>query len=119
MNLYEILLPVTNNDGERMHLAHGRLQDFLLETIGGYTECPNVEGAWRNDTGLVMYDKSVPYRVTCHSEDWRKIVARAFELWPDQQAIFHTKLGEATIEERPLLSVPMDHAAYKEKFYYD
>jgi hypothetical protein len=116
MNLYEILLPVQDNAHKDMAAAHELFRAFLVDENGGYSMGRIQSGAWRAGNGMIMYDYMVPYRVACEPNDWRKIVARAFELWPDQETIFHARIGEATIEERP---APMDHAAYKEKFYYD
>jgi hypothetical protein len=98
MNLYEILLPVTDNDGADMGGAHNAFRNFLLEKVGGYTQAAPVRGAWL-DGAATYHDTLVPYRVTCSPDGWRKIVRRAFELWPDQKAIFHAHIGTATIEE--------------------
>jgi hypothetical protein len=127
MILYEILLPVQDNSHQDMAAAHELFRAFLVDENGGYTMGRIQTGAWCNELGVVMYDYMVPYRVACDAVAWRKIVASAFDLFPDQLAIFHAKIGEATIEERPAppMVLPVndlaaiDHAAYKEKFYYD
>ena len=130
MNLYEILLPVEDNSGFDLREPHRRFAVFLLETAGGYTVDTERTGAWRDPKGNVILDRVRPYRVAGpNSLQWRMIVERAFELFPDQEAIFHAKIGEATIEDRPaaplVLSVndlaAIDLAAEKgrEGHYYD
>ena len=105
MNLYEILLPMANNAGHGMQSAHTDFHAFLIDHYGGYTKGRPASGYWRNGRGIVIHDYMVPYRVACEPTAWLKIVARAFELFPDQEAIFHAQIGVATIEARPALPV--------------
>ena len=129
MTLYEILLPVEDNSGATLGGAHRRFVMFLLDTAGGYTVGNERMGAWRDPRGCLVLDRVRPYQVTCEDAAWRKIVARAFELFPDQLAIFHAKIGDATIEDRPAAPLvisakdlaAIDLAAEKgrEGHYYD
>ena len=112
MKLFEILLPLHNNSGISMHLAHVQFQAYALHIAGGFTKCGVVEGAWRNDAGIKMVDYLLPYRVMCSPEQWAQIVARAFALFPDQEAICHSHIGECTIEphSRPAILPRMARA---------
>ena len=98
MRLFEILLPQTDNDGQSMRQSFVVFEAYALHIAGGFTKCGVVEGQWRNDNGTIMTDYLLPYRVACSPAQWAQIVSRAFALWPDQEAICHSHIGECTIE---------------------
>jgi hypothetical protein len=96
MKLYEILLPVTNG-----YARHMEFREYVSQVVGGYTQCPTVDGSWLNPfSKKYELDKLVPYRVATTATMWRLIVRKAFELFPEEDAIMHSELGNATIENR-------------------
>lgn len=59
-----IILPLRDNAGHGVPLAHDELQMHLCEQFGGYT-AQNVRGAWLSPHNAVMQDASVAYDVAC------------------------------------------------------
>jgi hypothetical protein len=107
----EILLPVTDNAGDDMAAAHCVFREYLLSSFGGFTQCTDVKGAWRDEkTGVTYWDVLTPYRVCFIASradgDWREefetrgALAVAMRQFPDQEAIFVSMIGEALIAER-------------------
>jgi hypothetical protein len=111
MTQIEILLPVTDNAGNDTSSAHAIFREYLLEVFGGFTQCPDVKGAWRDDeTGATYFDTLTPYRVcfiaSREDGDWREefatrgVLVVALRQFPDQKAFFVSMIGEALIAER-------------------
>jgi len=107
----EILLPITDNAGNDTSGAHAIFREYLLSRFGGFTQCPDVKGAWRNDeTGVTYWDTLTPYRVCFGASredgDWREELETrgallvALHQFPDQKAFFVSMIGEALIAER-------------------
>ena len=102
MKLYQILLPVFDNDGAEIWGAHVAWRQYVLNLVGGYTQQGVSSGLWQDrKSNHVHTDELVTYQVATTREMWRLCVAKAFELWPDQKAIMWAELGDATIETRP------------------
>lgn len=99
MNLYEITLPIEDNQGASLKEAHAAFTARLLATFGGFTShC--VHGAWTDDEGRVYFDKSIAYRVAHLTDRRRSLGYMAKDLFPDQEAFFLAHLGEAHIVTR-------------------
>ena len=102
MKLYQILLPARDNDGAETWGVHVAWRQYVLNLVDGYTQ-QGVSSGLRQDwqTGRIYTDELITYQVATTREMWRLCVAKAFELWPDQQAIIWAELGDATLEMRP------------------
>jgi hypothetical protein len=101
MILHSITLPTTDNDGRSTESALRAWQSIAVALAGGYTRGSPETGAWLGSDNRLYSDISVTYRVACdHETIWRKLVAKAFELFPDQLAICHAVIGTAEIENR-------------------
>lgn len=98
MKLYEFLLPVNDNLGRTTIIGCERFLQSALRLTGGYTQLRNAIGAWKADKDY--YDFVLPVRVACSEEHRDNLLEIAFELFPDQKAIFVAEIGEATIYER-------------------
>jgi len=99
MNLYEIALPARDNSGKDTEQAQAAWCARALELAGGYTEKPPALGVWL-DKGKTYRDEMVGFQVACEPTVKDKLLAAAFELFPDQLAIFVSQVGTATIHER-------------------
>lgn len=101
MNLYSIALPVTSKGGQnKRELAE--FEAFALHRAGGYTKRPDGEGAWRDpESGKVYFDTMRPYEIACDDTTWRAVVAKAFELFPEELAIYTALIGVVRIINRP------------------
>lgn len=102
MKLYEFFLPVNDNSGAATGLARAQFQEDVLQECGGFSMGAHKRGAWADNTGKVFYDEIAPITIACEpiQRDW--LLRRAFELFPDQKAIFVAEIGEATIYEREI-----------------
>lgn len=102
MRSYLLALPLTDNAGKDTNAAHATFQKIALSVAGGYTKRPSGEGAWQDpETGRVYYDRMVPYVFACERGTFDVVKRVAFDLFPDQLALFWQELGEVTIENRP------------------
>lgn len=99
MNLYKIVLPQSHNDGNDAIRAHLAFQDFLLATVGGFTRGRLSYGVWQSEVDGVFTENVIPYEIACEDDKWSQIVAKASELFADQQAIFTAVIGSASIVE--------------------
>lgn len=102
MKLYSIALPDATNSGRKTLIARATWENRALELSGGFTRRPAGEGSWRDPkSGEIFHDVMHSYEVACGELVWRQLVAAAFELFPDQLAIFTAEIGYASIVERP------------------
>lgn len=99
MNLYMIALPLANNSGLSYRRSLQLWEAHALDLGGGYTKRPNGEGVW-NGPDRLYFEPMACYHVACDPAQWQRLLAIAFELFPDQHAIFHAHLGTATITDR-------------------
>jgi hypothetical protein len=100
LNFYTIALPFFDNAGDTYAEAHSAWLRYAASAAGGYTVLPRVTGVWIDDAGKRYVDELVQYQIACDEETWRELVVCAFILFPDQKAVFHARIGTATIEER-------------------
>lgn len=99
MRYYEIQLPARDNAGKLTKRALANFERVALKTAGGFNRSPAVEGAWQGSK--VFRDMMVPYRLACTEAQFGLLLLSAFDLFPDQEAIFTADLGQANIAERP------------------
>lgn len=100
MRFYEIQLPARDNRKQDTYVARQQFERAALKAVGGFNRGPNSQGAWK-DGATVYRDTMVPYRVACTEEQFAGLLMTAFQLFPDQLAIFTADLGTAHIAERP------------------
>ena len=112
MILHTITLPTTDNAGRSTEYALRNWQAIAVVLAGGFTRgCPET-GAWLGSDNRLYSDITVTYRVACDRSDiWARLVAKAFELFPDQLAIMHAEIGTATIAERPKMPATLAYEA--------
>jgi hypothetical protein len=102
MNLYEFALPHMSNDRKVDYsYARKRWEAAALDVVGGFTGTGVSDGVWRGDDGKGYAESMHGYRVACSPEIKDQLLAKAFELFPDQLAIFASHIGWAEIVERP------------------
>ncbi len=100
--LYEIFVPHATNDGARLYVAERReFERRILDIAGGYTEMGPRRGVWRDPNGGRIYSEPMyAYRVMCDNATMGALLGDAFELFPDQVAIFISQLGHAEVVAR-------------------
>ena len=98
MKLYEIALPLRDNSGNALANAHARWKIEAVDIAGGMTERPEGQGYWRAPNSARMYiDEMRPYQFACDAPTFRKLVALARKLFPDQIAFWTAEIGQAKI----------------------
>lgn len=107
MKLHRITLPRYDNSGQCTLPAMAQFEAALLELVGGYTALPIAAGAWKDwTTGKVYHDRVRSYEYAMDNDALpAAILAKAFELFPDQLAIFTCVIGTAEINDRPAPNV--------------
>lgn len=102
--LYEIALPTYPNPASHVSGSHiSSREEWLghaLNLAGGYTELGIRTGAWRSDDGRIYKEPMHWYQLACTAECMSSLVDIAFELFPDQEAIFYAVVGRAVIMPR-------------------
>ena len=101
MNEYKIALPVNSNSGAPYDKAREAWEGMALIIAGGYTrEGSQACGAWMN-AGHVYKEPMQGYTIAASREHFARLVGAAFDLFPDQLAIYTARGGNAEIIPRP------------------
>jgi hypothetical protein len=101
MRLFTLKLPRVGNDGRDYASA---LVAFEAETIaqaGGCTIGNTQQGSWAGPDGTIYRDRVVPFEIACDAATFGKLTAKAFDLFPDQLALFAACGADAMILDRP------------------
>lgn len=102
MQVWEITLPLRDNDGKPCRAAHRAYQAWLLNMFGGFSERNSV-GQWKDDDGSHYSDPSIVYTVASDprfaTEEGfkRSLTSVAAKLFPDQKAFYVAHVGQAWI----------------------
>ena len=97
---YEFLLPDRDNAGIVLREERRHWETRALARAGGFTWGGIVKGSWRDDRMQVYTEYMHSYRVACDDIAFQCLLTDAFELFPDQVAIFAAEIGRATIHRR-------------------
>jgi len=92
MKVYQFIIP------ENGHLEWAKT---ALHAAGGITDFGLVVGKWLND-GATYRDINRHYQVACSRVVADFLIARAFEVFPNEKAIYVARIGKAKIIPRPL-----------------
>ena len=97
-NLWEILVPVTNNNGHRFPLKHHKDWDnFVKEITHGLTILKTAKGIWVNDTGIEYKEKMIPVRISCNKNQIKKIAIFTLEHYSQEAVMFYLISKESFI----------------------
>lgn len=96
MNLWQINIPLNDNAGARVMLAHRKFAEYLAAAFGGFTSW-EANGAWRDPetNGGVQFEPVRIYEIAAEGEP--DLVGIAKQFFPDQKAFFVGRVGEASI----------------------
>jgi hypothetical protein len=106
MNVYQIALPDTMN-GSPVNYDAQRNQWMMavLDHAGGLTVLGPRMGVWRDDADGTVYRELMHwYEIACDKGTMDLIVWNAMQMFPDQKALYVSKLGTAEIISRPPVS---------------
>jgi len=101
MKLYQFTLPLENN---RLVSYDGNIQQWTQEAAqlaGGVTAQGQSYGTWKSNRYGLITELVANFLVAVPSDEvYNKLLQRAFELFPDQQAIFTAHIGEAWVNRK-------------------
>lgn len=73
--LWEVLVPVADNDGTEFSIEHHRAWDENVRDItGGLTIMRTARGQWQDSEGNLFAEKVIPVRVACDEDKVRQIM---------------------------------------------
>jgi len=73
MKLFEILIPVADNDRRVFSRVHNQLWEKVVRaSAGGLSACPVIHGQWV-DGGKVYRERMRPVRIACGARAIRKL----------------------------------------------
>ena len=98
-NYYEIQLPMLDNRERDMTAARNKWQRAALAIAGGFSMLPQIRGTWQG-AERAYEEVMQPYHIACSAAEFGRLVETAFELFPDQEAIFTAELGRADIRAK-------------------
>jgi hypothetical protein len=73
-----ITLPLRDNEGKQLSLAHQHLRTAVLDAFGGYSQSL-ITGAWKDDDGKVYLEDGLKYEIAMSTDagDGKKLVSIA------------------------------------------
>ncbi len=73
--LWEVLVPASNNNGDEFTVVHHQLWDEEVRLItGGLTIMRTAKGRWEDSQGNLFAETVIPVRVACDEEKVRSIM---------------------------------------------
>ena len=106
--LWEILVPVTNNNGITFGYEHHEAWDeFVKNLTGGVTIMKVAKGQWVSPEGEVYVDRMIPCRIVCNEEQISEIIDFTIEHY-DQEAVLAYRISTNVIL-RHKISENIDH----------
>ena len=73
--LWEVLVPVADNEGKEFALPHHHAWDDQVRDItGGLTIMRTAKGQWHDSEGRLFAERVIPVRVACDEEGVRAIM---------------------------------------------
>jgi hypothetical protein len=96
MELWEILVPKANNDGEEYTVEYHNAWDKVVKEIcGGLTIMRSAKGVWVGEE-REYEERMIPVRIAVDKDDLRYILAFTKGYY-NQEAVFAAKISEEVI----------------------
>ena len=96
--LWEILVPASNNKDKEFSYEHHKAWDAFVKNItGGLTVMKTAKGQWVSPiTGVEYLDRIIPCRIACTEEQIKKIVLFTIKHY-DQEAVMAYQISTKVI----------------------
>lgn len=94
--LYQITLPLYDNDGMSTHVAISKWEHDAARLAGGFSRW-DVTGHWIGPDARLHVEENRAYQVGCYPEIWAALIATALFLFPDQQELFIASVGTVQV----------------------
>ena len=92
MELWEVLVPKTDNEGKEFSLEFHKEWDNYIKTIaGGLTVMRSAKGMWKG-----YEERMIPVRIACERDELEHILSFTKNHY-SQEAVFAVKLSEEVI----------------------
>jgi len=95
--LWEILVPASNNKDLKFTYEHHKEWDaFVKKITGGVTITKTAKGQWVSPTGKLYVDRMIPCRIMCNKEQMLEIVDFTIDHYK-QEAVMAYKISDDVI----------------------
>ena len=104
--LWEILVPATNNKDMKFTYEHHKEWDaFVKKITGGVTIMKTAKGEWVSPTGKLHIDRMIPCRIVCTEEQISEIIDFTIDHYK-QEAVLSYKVSTHVILRYKDNSIP-------------
>jgi hypothetical protein len=110
--LWEILVPASNNKDQSFSYEHHKEWDAFVKMIsGGVTIMKTSKGEWISPNGKLYIDRMIPCRIICSEEQILKIIDFTIKHY-NQEAVLAYKISDNVIlkHKEPALLPQKPHA---------
>lgn len=95
--LWEILVPASNNKNLNFSYEHHKNWDaFVKKITGGVTIIKTAKGEWVSPTGKLYIDRMIPCRIVCNEEQISTIIDFTIEHY-GQEAVLAYRISDKVI----------------------
>ena len=95
--LWEILVPASNNKDMKFTYEHHKEWDSFVKAIsGGVTIMKTAKGEWINPKGVLFVDRMIPCRIVCSEEQIKVIIDFTIKHY-NQEAVLAYKISDNVI----------------------
>lgn len=95
--LWEILVPASNNKNQQFSYEHHKEWDaFVKKITGGVTIMKPAKGEWLSPTGKLYIDRMIPCRIVCSEELISEIIDFTIEHY-NQEAVLAYRISTNVI----------------------
>lgn len=95
--LWEILVPASNNTDQKFTFEHHKEWDaFVKKVTGGVTIMKTAKGQWLSPTGKLYIDRMIPCRIVCDEQQISEIIDFTIEHY-NQEAVLAYRVSTNVI----------------------
>lgn len=99
MNLYEILVPCTTNEGRPIRTRQHRVWDAKVRALaGGLSIMPPIKGQWVSVENELFAERMIPVRIATTSEVMEQIADMTARFYEQKAIMFYTVSQEVIIK---------------------
>lgn len=98
MDLFEILVPATDKNGQKIPISlHKEWDSKVLDQAGGMTILRSTRGRWSNTSGSIVQERMIPVRIACTSEQIESIASMTANHYDQEAVMFYRISNEVHI----------------------
>ena len=99
MNLYEILVPCSRNDGTPIRTRQHREWDRRVRKLtGGLTVLPPGRGQWQSPTGQLFSERMIPVRIATTRDVMERVADITAKFYEQEAVMFYVISTEVVIK---------------------